>query len=118
MSNVAAFDRDLNEKILTGKALEAFEQYYAEDVVMQENGDAPFVGKELNRKREQEFFGSIQEFHGAELEAAAVEGDTSFGVWTLDLTFKNGVRYKNTQAAVRMWKDGKVVRERFFYSKG
>src|SRR4051812_47481773 len=114
MSNIEAFDKDLNEKILTGKAWEAFEQYYAEDVVMQENSDAPFEGKELNRKREKEFFDSIQEWHGAKLEASAVENDTSFSQWWMDLTFKNGYRYTNTQVAVRQWKDGKIVHERFF----
>ena len=38
-----------------GKMLDAFEKYYAEDVVMQENNEAPRVGKDTNRKFEQEF---------------------------------------------------------------
>jgi ketosteroid isomerase-like protein len=118
MSDVAALDNDLNEKILTGKAMEGFEQYYADDVVMQENSDAPFEGKELNRKREIEFFESVAEWHGARLEAGAVNGDTTFGQWWMDVTFKNGYRYTNTQVAVRKWKDGKLVHERFFYHKG
>src|SRR6266700_1014090 len=32
MSELAAFDQDLKGKIPTGKPLEAFEQYYADDV--------------------------------------------------------------------------------------
>jgi ketosteroid isomerase-like protein len=118
MSDIALFDKDLNDKILTGKALEAFDQYYADDVVMQENSDAPFEGKEFNRKREIEYFGTIAEFHGAKVEAVAVTGDTSFSQWWLDVTFNNGFRYTNTQVAVRQWKDGKIVHERFFYNKG
>jgi hypothetical protein len=118
MSNIAAFDKDLNEKILTGKAMEGFEQYYADDVVMQENSDAPFVGKDLNRKREVEFFSSIVEWHGGKLEASAVHGDTSFGQWWMDVTFQNGFRAALNQVAVRQWKDGKIVHERFFYNKG
>jgi ketosteroid isomerase-like protein len=118
MSHIAAFDQDLNEKILSGNALEGFEKYYADDVVMQENADAPFVGKELNRQREIDFFSSIAEFHGAKLESSAVNGDTSFGHWWMDLTFKNGFRYTLNQVAVRKWKDGKIVHERFFYNKG
>lgn len=118
MSDIAALDKDLNEKILAGKALDAFEEYYADDVVMQENSEAPFEGKEFNRKRETEFFSSIGEFHGVRLEAAAVDGDTTFGQWWMDVTLKNGYRYANTQIAVRKWKDGKIVHERFFYNKG
>jgi hypothetical protein len=117
MSDIAALEKDLNEKILTGKAMEGFEQYYADDVVMQENSDAPFVGKELNRKRELEFFASIADWHGGKLEAGAINGDTSFGQWWMDVTLKNGFRYTNTQVAVRKWKNGKVVHERFFYNK-
>lgn len=118
MSDIAVLDKDLNEKILAGKALEAFEQYYADDVVMQENSEAPFEGKDFNRKREIEFFASIGEFHGAKLEASAVTGNTSFSQMWMDATFKNGFRYTNTQVAVRQWKDGKIVHERFFYQKG
>jgi ketosteroid isomerase-like protein len=118
MSNIADLDKDLNEKILTGKALEAFDQYYADDVVMQENSDAPFVGKEFNRKREIEFFSSIAEWHGGSVEATAVNGDTSFGQWSMDVTFKNGYRAAMNQVAVRKWKDGKIIHERFFYNKG
>lgn len=118
MSEITVFDNDLNQKILTGQAMDGFEKYYADDVVMQENADPPFVGKDLNRKREIEFFGSIGEFHGARLEAAAVNGDTSFGQWWMDLTFKNGPRVQLNQVAVRKWKNGKIVHERFFYNKG
>lgn len=48
---------------------------------MQENSDPPFEGKAVNRKGEEEFFGSIGEFHGAKLLASATAGDTSFGLW-------------------------------------
>ena len=118
MSQIEALDKDLNDKILTGKALEGFELYYADDVVMQENNEEPFVGKDFNRKREQEFFASIAEFHGARLDFNAVNGNVSFGQWWMDCTLNNGYRYTNTQIAVRHWKDGKIVNERFFYNKG
>lgn len=117
MSDIQALDHDLNEKILTGKALEGFEKYYADDVTMQENADAPFVGKDLNRQREIDFFSSIAEFHSGKLEASAVSGDTTFGQWAMDITFKNGYRAAMNQIAVRKWKDGKIVHERFFYNK-
>jgi len=118
MSTIASLDKDVNYKILSGKAMEAFEQYYADDVVMQENSDKPFEGKDVNRKREIEFFSSIKEFHGAKLLASAVADDTSFGQWWMDVTMKNGSRVTMDQVAVRKWKDGKIVHERFFYNRG
>lgn len=114
---VAALDQALNDAVLSGKALEAFEQYYANEVVMQENSDEPRVGKEVNRKAEQDFFSSLAEFHEGKLVSSAVNGDVTFGEWFMDVTFKNGHRMKLAQIAVRRWKDGKVIHERFFYSK-
>ncbi len=116
-SNVAALDQALNGAILSGKALEAFEQYYAEDVVMQENSDEPRLGKEANRKAEIEFFSSLAEFHEGKLLSSAVSGDVTYGEWFMDVTFKNGFRLKLAQVAVRRWKDGQIVNERFYYHK-
>lgn len=116
-SSVAALDHALNEAVLNGKALEAFEQYYADDVVMQENSDEPRVGKDANRKAEVDFFSSLAEFHEGKLLSSAVNGDVTFGEWFMDVTFKNGTRYKLAQTAVRRWKDGKIVHERFYYGK-
>ncbi|NJM27776.1 MAG: nuclear transport factor 2 family protein, partial [Pseudanabaena sp. RU_4_16] len=35
---------DIKSLVLAGKAMEAFEKYYGEDVVMQENENPPTVG--------------------------------------------------------------------------
>jgi ketosteroid isomerase-like protein len=110
-------DRKLNDAILAGQALAAFEELYADDVVMQENSDPPFAGKALNRDREAAFFASIAEFHSAALLASAVNGDVSFSEWDWDLTFRNGARVRLNQVAVRRWRDGKVISERFYYNK-
>ena len=56
MSNTAELDKKLNDAILSGKAMEAFEELYDDNVVMQENADPEFRGKDFNRKREQDFF--------------------------------------------------------------
>jgi hypothetical protein len=111
-------DQALNQQVLAGDIMGAFDKYYADNVVMQENSDEPFVGKEVNREREQKFVNSIAEFHGASVVSSAVNGDTSFSEWAMDVTFQGGARYKLAQVAVRTWKDGQVVRERFYYNKG
>jgi len=115
--NVAALDQALNQAILSGKALEAFEQYYAEDVVMQENSDEPRRGKDVNRKAEQEFFSSLESFNDGKLLSSAVNGDITFGEWFMDVTFKGGQNAKMSQVAVRRWKNGQIVHERFYYHK-
>ena len=114
MADVSELDSELNTMIREGKAMEGYEKFYAENVVMMEN-DQAFEGKDTNRQRELEFFGNVQEVHKFELAASAVSGDTSFCQQTIDVTFKDGNRMTMEQVAVRTWKDGQVVRERFFY---
>jgi ketosteroid isomerase-like protein len=115
MANTLELEQKLNNAILSGKALEAFDELYADDVVMQENADEPFVGKEFNRKREIEFFSSIEAWHDGRVVNYAVNGDVSFSEWEMDITIKGVGRVKMSQAAVRRWKDGKVVHERFYH---
>lgn len=116
--DVTALDKALNEQILAGDILGAFDKYYADDVVMQENTAEPFAGKALNRKREEEFVNSIEVFHGAQLLGSAVNGDVSYSEWALEVTFKGGLRITLTQVAARRWKNGQIVHERFYYNKG
>jgi len=106
---------DLNDLVLKGKALEAFDKYYHEDVVMQENESKPTVGKEANRKREEEFFSSISEFRNARPLKVTVGEDVSMVQWHYDYTHKDwGVR-NYIQVSVQEWKNGKIIREQFFY---
>jgi ketosteroid isomerase-like protein len=117
-TSVAELDRQLNEQILQGDILGAFDKYYADDVVMQENSEAPRAGKATNRKFEEDFVASVEQFHGAANPRSAVNGDVAFSEWEFDATFKGGTRVKLAQVAVRRWKNGKVAHERFYYSKG
>ncbi len=105
----------LNQLILEGKALEGFELYYDDEVVMQENENLPTIGKDANRVREQEFFGSITEFRNAEVLDVAIGENTSFVKWHFDYTHKEwGIR-KFDQVSVQHWKNGRIVKEQFFY---
>ena len=113
-ATLTRLENELNEAILTGRAMEAFEQYYADGIVMQENTNEPTQGKDANRKREEEFFAAVEEFHGAELLGSAVGDGVTYSEWVYDITFKEGGRVKMTQVAARRWKDGKVVHERFY----
>ena len=91
-SNVAESDSQLNQMILSGQALDGFDKFYADDVVMQEREGEPRVGKAVNRKYEEGFFSSVAEVHEIALHDSAAGDETSFGAWTFDVTFKDGNR--------------------------
>jgi hypothetical protein len=106
---------DLNDLVLQGKALEAFETYYDDSVVMQENENVPTIGKEANRKRENEFYSSIVEFRNAKLLKLTVGESVTMTQWHYDYTHKDwGIR-KYTQVSVQEWRNDKIIREQFFY---
>lgn len=106
---------ELNQLVLNGKALEAFERFYADDISMQENDQPPTVGKAANHAREVAFFGAITEFRGAKVLSVAAAGDKTFVEWFYDYTHKDwGVR-RYHQVAVQTWKNGKIIQERFYY---
>lgn len=114
-TDIAKLDHDLNQAILAGDILGAYDKYYADDVVMQENSAEPVSGKAANRKREEDFVNSVEQFHGGKLIGSAVNGDVSYSEWLYDITFKGAGRVKMEQVASRRWKNGKVSHERFYY---
>ncbi len=116
--DVATLDKQLNDQILAGDLLGAFDRFYADNVVMRENSETPIAGKAANRKREEEFLASVEQVHGAKVVSFAVNGDVSFSEWEFDATYKGGVRVNLAQVAVRHWKNGQIVNERFYYNKG
>ncbi len=101
--------------ILTGRILDTFDTYYAEDVVMSENRQDERVGKAANREYELKFLANVHEFHGAKVGRVIVDGDHAAVEWTFDITFKDGNRVTMQQVAVQTWKDGKIVREDFYH---
>src|SRR6185369_11789737 len=107
---------ELNRLVLAGKALDAFEKFYHPEVMMQENENAPTVGKDANRQREIEFFNSITEFRNAEVKGVTVGDNLSSVIWHYDYTHKEWGLKKYTQVSVQHWKDGQIIKEQFFNS--
>lgn len=102
-----------------GKMMEAFELYYHDDVVMQENGHEPRHGKDASREFEKQWVESIKEMHGGGVTAiASNEPDqvTMVEAWA-DITFADGTRRKIEEVAVQHWDGGLIVRERFYYNE-
>ena len=115
-STTTNLEHELNQAIMKGDLMKAFDKYYSDTVIMQQNDESPVAGKDVNRKREEEFMKMVEQFHGAKLLTEAVNGDVSFSEWEYDLTIKGRGRSKMCEVAVRHWKNGQVARERFYYT--
>jgi ketosteroid isomerase-like protein len=109
--------KDLYELIFTGRLMDGFEKYYAEDVVMQELGEEPRVGKAVNRAYEQQFLENCEAVHGGGVTGMASDEENGLVFidnW-MDATMKGMGRVKFEQVAVQTWKDGQIVSERFYH---
>ncbi len=111
---VLELDRQLNELITSGQSVAAFERFYAEDVVAQENDEAERVGRAPWMQARAEMERNLKRFH-ARVLASAANGDVSFSEWAFDMEIAGMGPMKMVQVAVRRWKNGKVVRERFYH---
>ncbi len=107
---------DLNSLVLQGKSIEAFQKYYHQDVVMQENENTPTTGKEANLQRELEFYGAVTEFRGAHPLKVTVGDNYSMVEWHYDYTHKDWGVKNYTQVSVQEWQDGQIIKEKFYYN--
>jgi len=119
MSDLNSRDQKLNDMILQGEILEAFDEFYADDIVMKED-DKERVGKETNREYEEQFVNSLEEFHSAEILARGVdeENNVTFSEWHNDMTLEGVGRVQQKQVAVRTWNDDGQITEEKFYKLG
>ena len=116
MSDIDARDQELNDMILQGKILEAFEEFYADDIVMEEDGKER-AGKDANREYEEQFVNSLEAFHDAEIRSRAVdeENNVTLSEWFNDMTLEGVGRVQQEQVSVRTWnEDGQITNEKFY----
>jgi ketosteroid isomerase-like protein len=106
---------ELLRYIQSGRIIEAMNEFYAEDTVMQENRNVPTRGLAANIEREKQFLSQVKEWRGFEATATAVNGDVSFIESTMDFVATTGAEVHLEQVSVARWRDGKIVSERFYY---
>ena len=116
MSDLKTSVGQLNQMILEGKILEAFDKFYADDVVMQDNNYPAREGKALNRQYEEAFVGGLTEFRGAKVISTLISDDLAVTEWWFDYTHKDYGTRNYRQLAVQRWKNGKIVEEKFYYN--
>lgn len=116
MSDLRTQVDQLNQMVLEGKILAAFDKFYDEAVVMQDNDYPARNGKAICRQFEEDFVNGLTEFRGAKVLNTIISDDLAVTEWWFDYTHKDfGVR-NYRQLAVQRWKNGKVVEEKFYYN--
>ena len=102
--------------IRSGRILDAIDEFYAEDAVMQENNDRPTVGRQANLERERQFMSTVKEWKRFDVTAQGVGDNATLYETVMDWIRTNGTPVHVEQVVVAKWRDGKIVHERFYHN--
>ena len=103
------------------KYVQAIEELYAKDIESKEpeGGNAEVTnGIEKVKEKTERFEGSIQEIHSAEISDPIVALDHFACVMDIDATYKEHGRMRMSEICVYEVKNGKIVKDEFFYKMG
>lgn len=108
----------LNFLILNGETIRGMEIYYAENIEMQDNEEAPRVGKTNCLSVEKNNLSKLKDIH-SKLLNQAVNEDTGvvLSEWENTYTYKDGRVFILRTVSVQTWMNGAVVREKYYYKE-
>ena len=109
---------DLLNYISQGKIIEAMNEFYDKDTVMQDNANPPTQGLVANIEREKQFLSGVKEWKGFNVTASGAGDNVTFYEASMDFIATNGQPVHLEQVAVSKWKNGKIAHERFYYDTG
>ena len=107
---------DLFSYIREGRILDAINEFYAEDAVMQENNLPPTAGREANLEREKLFLSTVKEWKRFEVTAKGVGEDVTFYETVMDWVTTDGTPVHVEQVVVAKWRNGKIIHERYYHN--
>lgn len=108
---------DLNDMLLQGQEIEALEKFYDPQVEVQENDREPLRGKRNAIEARKTFLSAVKEIKCAKPLKVAIGEGTTMVEWQVSYQLREGDEQQFTQVAVQEWKDGQIVREKFYFGK-
>ena len=107
---------DLFSYIREGRILDAINEFYTDDVAMQENDQPPTVGRTANLEREKQFINSVKEWKRFDVTAKGVGDGVTFYETIMDWVATDGTPVHVEQVVVARWQDGRITHERYYYN--
>lgn len=100
-----------------------YEQFYDENVIVQENLQPPRIGRAMSIDRQKQMNANVKEVHDLKIGAVLVDGfsdanplDGQSVIEThLEITTADGYRVRIEELGLQTWKNGRIVHERYFY---
>ncbi|SFH48522.1 nuclear transport factor 2 family protein [Pedobacter insulae] len=98
-----------------GKFHEAIDELYAKEIVSNEPNETT-QGFESVRAKTEKFEASIQEVHSSVISDPLIAKDHFACIMDIDATYKEHGRMSMSEICVYEVKDGKIIKDTFFYN--
>ncbi|KJF45053.1 hypothetical protein LH29_06475 [Draconibacterium sediminis] len=105
----------LNDMIVGGHILEAFEKFYADDVIRQKNDCEKIVGKNACRLQEENLVTGITAFRKAIVKKVIIGDKISVVEWEFDYIHEDIGEQKYSHITLQKWNcDGQIISETIY----
>jgi len=102
-------------RVEAGGYVEAIEEFYAPEASMQENLDAPRLGRDRLVAGEKAVLAAHKEARALPGSTFLIEGDRVAINWVFEFVRLDGTRLRLDEIAWQRWSGEKIVEERFYY---
>jgi hypothetical protein len=106
----------LNTLITSDNTLKAIDLFYAENVIMQENEDAPRVGKQVCIDHEKKNLDKVKSFKLTILnQAIDALNQVVFNEYYIEFETLKGMKLSMKEVSVQHWENGQIIKEKFYF---
>ena len=117
--NLKDLHHQVVELIKQGQFTKGIEDFYAEDVIQQSNGDAPIQGRQKLADGEREYEAKVTSLDKVDILASVIHdqgGGNGVVMYECQMQWKHQVAgaVNVEQAVVERWKEGKIQSIRFY----
>jgi hypothetical protein len=93
----------------------AIEEFYVENASMQENNNAPRVGRDKLVAHERAVLARTRRVHSRCVRPAFVDGDRVVIRWVFEFDWVDGSHTRIEELAYQRWDGEQIAEEKFFY---
>lgn len=105
----------LIEYTLNNRLIEALDEFYHPDAIMQENCQPPRVGLAASLERQRMAQAMTASIHEVKAVIVLHDGDNAAIEWHAEWTMAGGIRLRIEEVALQRWSGDRIIHERFFY---
>jgi hypothetical protein len=102
-------------KVVSNDHAEAIEEFYTPDASMQENNNAPRIGRDHLVAHERSVLTRMRSVHSTYVQPVFVNGDHVVIHWIFEFMTLDGAAIRIDELAHQRWVGERIAEEKFFY---